>query len=364
MAKALSLANLRKRVLAAVLDVLTSVFCVAYWEGVWSMLDALDVNHVISGVAALVIVFMLALVAANQLLEAWAKVWHPVVCNMVAWCWTFCLAVFSLVIWRACWWSIDEQVFDPDSLKAEARVFGTPGKAQMSNVHAFLLAMLGACILIATGRFRSASHAPPVGVVVDRYVAGGRFAKASFTGSNVKDVLIDFALTLPVVFVWAGIWMCFDNLKVLALLSATLCSAVIAVCASCEVDAHLRGACEGFPTMARNVADVVFTSILVLLVVGMWRGVWEAIDYQLELVKHPQFAAGLALAGAAGLTCLQRHRSAIFPPIDFSTDDGDHFAKVGNTEPELLLADHPLKAPQTGPYNTFGAWSGPSVARS
>jgi len=157
-------------------------------------------------------------------------------------------------------------------------------------------------------------------------------------------------LTVPVVFVWAAVWALFDNYKVVPVWSAVACIGVVFLCAVCDIDERLRCAFEGLPTLAHHIGDIVFTSFLVLLVVGSWIGVWETVDHKFELAEHPHFAAAAAMFGAVGLTAMQRHRSAIFPPIDFSVDDGDHFAKVGHTDPESLAADsRPLVAsPQAG----------------
>lgn len=340
------------RVSGASLDVLTSISCVAYWAGIWSLLNTFHVHKIASGLVAQAFVFILALVSAEQWLETKAKGLSPVVGAVLVWVWTCLLAVLSLMIWRLGFFVVDRQVFDPDDLETNAKLLGTPGKLQMMNIHCILLAALGAAVLIATKRFRSASHAPPIGIATDIDMpvndVEGRFKPAGYSGSKIQNALLDCVLTVPVVFVWLGIWEIFDNFNVDPLWSGIACSAVVFLCAVCDIDTHLRTAFDGMSPMAHNIGDVAFTSILVVLVVGVWRGLWEVLELYLELTNHPHIAATVALLGAVGLTCMKRHRSVIFPPVDFSIDDGAHFASVGHTEPEIKTS---LDAETTG-YNS------------
>jgi hypothetical protein len=351
--------SLKTRSVGAALDAVTSISCVAYWVGVWSLFDAFKVDKVISGVIASVIIFILAVSASEQWLDKRSATWHPVATNVSAWFWTGLLAVLSLLVWRFAWFFVDENAFDEDLLqdndellKEHAQLLkehyelhqGSPGWSQMSSIHAVVIAVVGAGILIATGRFRSCSHACPIGIVADvtaseSRVVQGCFAQPAFSGEKITDVLLDFVLTIPVVLVWAGVWMLNDNANVHPLGSAIVCCSVVALSAIGNIDEFLRNAFAGQSLLVHHVGDIVFTSFLTLLVVGVWRGIWEVIDHNLHLAKHPLWAAGIALAGATGLTLLQRHRSACFPPVDFSVDDGDHFATVGHTEPESLLSE-------------------------
>ena len=125
-------------------------------------------------------------------------------------------------------------------------------------------------------------------------------------------------------------WICFCTPE----WSGIACSGVVFWCAVCDIHTHLRTIFGGMSPMAHNIGDVAFTSILVLLVVCVWRGVWEVLELYLELANHPHIAATVTLFGAVGLTCMKRHCSTIFPPIDFSVDEGAHFASVGHTEQE------------------------------
>lgn len=367
--------SLKTRSIGAALDAVTSVSCVAYWVGIWSLFDAFKVDKVISGVIASVLIFILAISTSEQWLEKRSATWHPVATNVSAWLWTCLLAVLSLLVWRFAWFFVDENAFDEELLqdndellKEHAQLLedaklhqGSPGWSQMSSVHAVVIAVVGAGILIATGRFRSCSHASPIGIVADvsaseSRVVQGCFAQPAFSGEKITDVLLDFVLTVPVVLVWAGVWMLNDNAKVPPLSSAIVCCGVVALCAIGNIDEFLRNAFAGRSLMVHHVGDIVFTSFLTLLVVGVWRGIWEVIDHNLHLAKHPHLAVGIALAGATGLTLLQRHRSACFPPVDFSVDDGDHFATVGHTEPESLLSEahhseKTLAAADTVTYN-------------
>jgi len=311
------------------------------------LFDAFKVDRVISGVVAAVLIFILAILAAEQWLEKRSATWHPVVTTVATWLWTCLFAVLSILVWRFAWFCVDEKAFDDELLQDNAELLeeiklhkGSPGWAEMSSVHAIIVTLVGAAVLIVAGRFRSASHAPPIGIVADvSALVEGCFAQPAFSGAKITDVLLDFVLTVPVVLVWAGVWMLNDNLKVSPLYSAIVCCSVVALCAIGNIDDYLRSAFEGRSLMVHHVGDIVFTSFLVLLVVGVWRGFWELIDHNLHLAKHPHVAAAVALAGATGLTIMQRHRSTLFPPVDFSVDDGDHFATVGHTEPESLLSE-------------------------
>jgi len=379
MAKEASPRDLGGRILAASLDTVTGVSCIAYWVGFWGMLDSVQVSPWISGLIAFGAVVVLARTHADQWLETRSKDWNPIVRALVTWCWTCCLVTLSLMIWRLCMWSVDERVFDPKELDMEAKLaktasddfheerarmakalgipwmpvrsFGYPGRTEMTGAHATLVALLGSCILVAEGRFRSASHAAPIGIVADPCSEGSCFYKPVFSGSKLQDVLLDFFLLLPVVFVWRGVWAWYDLIELPALASAIVANLAVATCAVCEIDVRLQDAFEGCSKLVKDAADVAFTSVLVLLVVCSWRGLWQSLDDRLHLIEHQNIAATLALAGAVGLTCLQRHGSAVFPPISFCVDE-QHFAKVGLTEPESSLSEHPLAAKDTAQYNT------------
>lgn len=379
MAKEFSWNDLGKRIWAALLDTLTGASCIAYWLGVWSMLDAFQVNPWISGLTALGVVVVLARTAADHWLLTRSSDWNAASRAFVTWFWTCCLFALSLIIWRLCFWGVDGKVFNPEELDMEAKLaktveddfdaerarmanklgiswmpvrsFGYPGRSEMTGAHAFLMVVLGSCILVAEGRFRSASHAAPIGIVADPRGEGCHFDKAAFSGSQLKDVLLDIFLLLPVIFVWRGVWAWYDCLELPAMASAIVANLAVATCSICEIDVRLRDAFDGFSKFAKDVADVVFTSILVLLVVCVWRGMWEWLDDELHVVEHPRIAAGVALAGAAGLTCLQRHRSAVFPPVSFFLDEGNHFAKLGLHEPESLLRQQTLADTHTAQYN-------------
>eukprot|EP00930_Biecheleria_cincta_P006790 TRINITY_DN107860_c0_g1_i1.p1 TRINITY_DN107860_c0_g1~~TRINITY_DN107860_c0_g1_i1.p1 ORF type:complete len:409 (+),score=54.03 TRINITY_DN107860_c0_g1_i1:82-1227(+) len=380
MAKDVSSHDLGSRVSAALLDTLTGLSCIAYWVGVWGMLDSVHVSPWISGLMAFGAVVVLARTAADQWLEKRSKDWNPVARGLVIWCWTCCLVTLSLMIWRLCMWSVDEKVFAQKQLDMEAKLaktagddfqkerarmaktlgipwmpvqsYGYPGRTDMTGAHATLMTVLGSCILIAVGRFRSASHAAPIGIVADLCVEGRCFDKAVFSGSELQEVLLDFFLLLPVVFVWRGVWAWYDCLELPALASAIVANLAVAACAICDIDMRLQHAFEGCSKLVKDTADVAYTSVLVLLVVCIWRGLWESLDDRLHLIEHQDIAAGLALAGAVGLTCLHRHRSAVFPPVNFCVDDSQHFAKVGLTCAESVMREHPVAATQPTQYNT------------
>jgi len=342
--------DFNERAYASVLDSLTSVACVAYWAGIWSVLNTFHVPKIGSGLVAQAFVFILALVSAEQWLEKKAKGLSPVAEAVLVWVWTWLLAMHTLLIWRLGFFVVDRQVFDPEDLETNAKLLGTPGKLEIMNIHCILLAVVGSAVLIATRRFRSASHAPPIGIALDEPVndVEGRFKPAGYSGSKIQNALLDCVLTVAVVFVWLGIWEIYDNFNVHPLWSGIACSAVVFLCAICDIDTHLRTAFDGMSPMAHNIGDVAFTSILVILVVGVWRGAWESLELYLELSNHPHIAATVAFFGAVGLTSMKRHRCAIFPPVDFSDDDGAHFASVGHTEPEIKTS---LDAETTG-YNS------------
>eukprot|EP00929_Paragymnodinium_shiwhaense_P039958 TRINITY_DN20910_c0_g1_i1.p1 TRINITY_DN20910_c0_g1~~TRINITY_DN20910_c0_g1_i1.p1 ORF type:complete len:346 (+),score=33.07 TRINITY_DN20910_c0_g1_i1:118-1155(+) len=330
---------------SALLDIFTSLSTVAYWAGIWSCLNAFNVSELISGVIATLLVFILAVAGVDHSLHETAKNWPTVLEPVLVWCWTCCLALLSILIWRAGWKFLETYYFNGEDLSAGTKLvlLGSAEQVHPSSIkHGIGLAFLGAAMLVATGRYRSASHAPPIGVVTDLPADGrSRFAPAAFSGSSVKSVLIDFVLTVPVVLVWHGVWTASDNLNIDPLISAIACTATVAVWAVCDVDEFLRRAFAGTSVMVHHVADVVFTTVLVFLVVGVWRGTWETLDHHIDLVNNPRISAAMAFSGALGLTVMRRHRSAVFPPIDFSIDDGDHFASVGHTQPKSLLADTP-----------------------
>merc|ERR1719387_1000046 len=108
------------------------------------------------------------------------------------WLWTSWLVLLSVLTWRFGWYCVD------------AYILRTP-----DVLHAISLAIVGMCFLVAAGRFRTAS-APPVGIADDNHAAGFLFPAAIFSGSKLTGVLLDLALTVPVVFVWAGYWMVSD----------------------------------------------------------------------------------------------------------------------------------------------------------
>lgn len=304
-------ASFLARLLAALHDVATSLCCVAYWAGMWCLLDALAVNELVSGCIAIFLVIILAAVKADLLLEKFISAVPTAIQVMSVWLWTCGLAVLSLVVWRIGFFCVHK--------------FLLPG----NNVHAVSVALIGIALLILAGRYRSASCAPPVGVVVDIYSPGTRFPPAAFSGHKVGEASLDVLLTIPVVLTWAGIWMLLDNLAVPPVLCGLVCFGWIALCGIFSISDLLRVCCAGVWVVSA-VADVMWTSLKTVACIGVWRGTWEAAFEQLGLQKAPH-AAATFLVGAVGLTLLMRHRSAMFPPVDFSSDDGDHFHAVGSS---------------------------------
>lgn len=298
--------------LAAALDVVTSFACVAYWCGVWSFLDHYRVSDYISGGVAIFLVAVLAIAGVDEFFEKRFTARSSAGEDVIMGLWTCLLAVLSILIWRISFQLCYDLILP-----------------QKDDIRAIVVTLIGVALLVATGRYPTASGAPPIGYVADKDPSRTRFAKAVFSGSKPLEVLIDLALTVPVVFVWAGVWMLGDNHSVPPLASGLCCSAIAALFTICTISDHFRAACEGHSRIVSSVLGVAWTSLLTLLVVGVWRGIWETYDEHLHLQqKHenrwaPHNAAGLAVAGAIGLIVLQRHRSALFPPMDFALDAGD-----------------------------------------
>jgi len=122
--------------------------------GVWSLLDGYRAPKVLSGIVALVLLFILAFAAADKWLDRQAKTWSPMVSAVVVWFWTCGLAIASILVWRLMWWYVDEQVIEPGGLLVETKqIIGTPGWAKLSNARCILLFSVGTVVLIATGRF-------------------------------------------------------------------------------------------------------------------------------------------------------------------------------------------------------------------
>lgn len=291
-------------------DVLTSLCCVAYWAGMWSLLDVFKVDEVASGCAAVFLVVILAWSKSDELLERLVGPAPAALQVLLVWLWTCFLAVLSLIVWRISFFGV--------------HIFLHPG----NNPFAVVVTLVGIAILVPVGRYRSASCAPPVGVVVDAYSPGRRFSTAAYSGHNLGEACLDVVLTLPVVFVWAGIWMLLDNLAVPPVLCCIVCFGWISICSVFFLSDRLRDCCAGLGVLSA-VADVMWTTLKTVACIGVWRGAWETALHELDLHKAPQ-AVATFLGGAVGLTLLQRHSSACFPPVDFSSDDGDHFHAVGS----------------------------------
>jgi hypothetical protein len=184
-----------------------------------------------------------------------------------------------------------------------------------------------------------------VGFVADGRYHGERFATASYSVADIAceeslwkklvGVFLDAALTLPVVFVWAGVWMVADNHAVLPLASFVICSLAIAALSFFEIEKKIVIASWGGvkADMVLLVLQTLWTALLAVLSIMTWRGLWETLTHSLQLAVHPlrntlaqdhpmlALCAILAISSAMLLASIGRFRSALFPPMDFSKDD-------------------------------------------
>lgn len=299
------------------LDVLTAFSCVAYWSGIWSLLDIFEVDEVAAGLFTSVLIFFLAVFSAHQILDTSSSKLEPLAKGILTWLWTCCLAVCSICIWRLGFFLIHKHLLKPDK-----------------NLHAVLVAMLGAAILLPAGRFRTASSAAPVAIAFDSTATSGEpFPKAVFSGPQCPSVLLDFALTVPVMLAWAGLWMLADNLSISPVWSGLACLAFNTACTWFRLNEHLRDFCSRVHTSLPSVADALWTALLTVVIVGIWRGIWEGLVDHLHIADRAHNAALTAVLGAFGLTALGRHRGTLFPPVEFELDDGDAFVATGCQSP-------------------------------
>lgn len=298
---------------AACLDVTTGLACVAFWAGTWSLFDCFAIQELASGAMASCIVVFISLANAHQWLDTMFAEITPVLADFVAWLWTSVLVVQSILIWR-----MGFNVVETYLLPAH------------DSFRAIVLAVLGFFMLGLGGRLRSCGSAPPVGFASDQSGIGSRFPAASF-GRGFVALVLDFALTIPVIIVWAGLWQFGDNLVVPLWPSFVVCNIVIAALGVFRVDAFLRSGFSGSnPTIVTACADAIYTLMLALLCVGSWRATWELLDRHLLLVSHPRIAALTMVFGVALLTALRRYRSALFEPMDFTLDrEGPYFFQTG-----------------------------------
>jgi hypothetical protein len=308
------------------------------------LLDAFKVHEIASGCAALALVLILTFMRAEQFLDEHDTSWGPVLEALALWLWTSLLAVLSIIIWRLGFFLIHAYIVPPDQ-----------------NIHALSAVVVGACVLIAAGRFRSTSSSAPVGIAPDVFMPGERFARAVYSGGKFTPMMLDMVLTVPVMLVWAGVWMFADNLAVPPFLSGVICMTAVALCGILTINESLRSACAALSPVLCTLGDIAWTSFLMLLVIGVWRGIWESLaelrvvgpkhmgaDSLVHTASKTHHAALMAMLGAIGLTALQRHRSALFPPVDFSLDEGDFFVAVGSHLPPDKL----LPVSETSTYST------------
>lgn len=309
------------------LDVITCFAGVSLWMTFWSCLDRLEVPEIENGCAAACVVMVLCMLDSHRRLEATSEHWHPGVVAVAVFLWTFLLAVLSISIWRLSFDVVHMLILPPND-----------------DMRAVLVALVGAVVLLAAGRYRSACDATPVGFVADGRYHGERFATPSFSSGESSDsdsawtrfagAAYDHAVTLPVVLVWAGVWMLGDNHEIHAWGSLLVCGLCIVAFSFFKVEQTLmrqaRASQDGKPTAVVAVAEVLWTTLLAILCIMTWRGLWEGLSPHLKLAVHPlrtrvadgdaMLAAGFAFAAALVLAWLGRFRSALFPPMDFSRD--------------------------------------------
>jgi hypothetical protein len=222
---------------------------------------------------------------------------------------------------------------------------------------ACVVAILGAVLLLLTGRFRTACDATPVGFVVDGRYHGERFPASSYVGgvvgqdsqttlSRLTGYIVDLLLTWPVVMVWAGVWMFGDNHRVPPVTSFVICLLTVSLLNYGQVEkkiAELVGSSDDVKsafheaTLTRYVRQAfvvlvegMWTTFLAVLCIMTWRGLWEGLAPWLNLAAHPMhkaiddgdafFVLVLAIVASLVMAGIGRQRSSLFPPMDFAKD--------------------------------------------
>jgi hypothetical protein len=311
------------------IDLLTCFLCVGLWVTFWSCLDSLQLPEMLLGCIAVVIVSVLGVFSMHKRLEKASAQWRYLLVVVMIWLWTFFLVALGIFIWRAAFAGVHWLILPPDN-----------------DARAILLASVGSCILLATSSFKSACDATPVGFVADSRYHGERFATPSYSvvdsdsemtiesqRARLLGVVLDMSLTLPVVFVWAGVWIIGDNHNVPPLSSFIVCSFTIALLSFFEVEQKIVSATRKIKAdVVLSVVQALWTASLTVLCIMTWRGLWESLTALLQLAVHPlreaiaedhtmlALTALLAFVFATLLASLGRFRSALFPPMDFSKD--------------------------------------------
>lgn len=301
-----------EKLAGAFVDIVTCIASVSCWCGIWCAVDSLGewTPPLAVGFAAVLMVVILVATNAHGRLELLTETWNSLIAKAAVWLWTSSLAVLSILIWRAGFTIMYHDAVLPPS--------NTP--------RAVSFAVLGFTVLAATGYLRSACEAPPFGSVSDCYSLGQRFAAASFSadlyGKSVAGTgaLHDICLTVPVVFVWAGIWRACDNIEVPLLPSFSVCCLLVCVLGISDADNCMRGMARNYGGVVGKIGSALWCCILAVFSVMSWRAVWEALLLKGRLSSRPILSIAVALEGIVTLTLMQRHRSSLFPPMDFARD--------------------------------------------
>jgi len=324
-----------------ILDALTCVSCVVLWMSMFSCLDRLEAPEIGIGAIAVLLVGIFVALNLHRFLEAHSKERSAACVNTCAWLWCFVLTILSISIWRLGFAIAHHHyVLPPDD-----------------DFLACVVAIIGAVLLLLTGRFRTVCDATPVGFVVDGRYHGERFPASSYAGglecqdsqttlSRLMGYIVDVLLTWPVVMVWAGVWMFGDNHKVPPGASFVLCFMTVSFLNYGRVEKKIAEMVGAFgsvnssfseATWARSVRralavilEGMWTTVLAVLCIMTWRGLWEGLAPWLSLAAHPMhkavddgdalFVLGLAIAASLVLAGIGRQRSSLFPPMDFAKD--------------------------------------------
>lgn len=321
--------TLAQRLGAVAVDLITSLFCVSLWMTFWSCLDRLEVPEITTGVLAGLVGIFLSTADAHRHLERLSESWSTTVTAVAVFAWTAFLAILSINIWRASFALVHWRLLPHENDK-----------------RAVLISLLGVLVLVASGRMRTTCDATPIGFVVDGRYHGERFATPSYLVgtslhrsvgalSRLSGAILDLVLTLPVVFVWAGVWMYFDNHKVDAWLSFAMAAAFVSLLGAFRVEQKLAAMfCNDSDGHGHHVVigavEALWTMALAILCIAVWRGLWEGLSPPLQMAAHPMHralvdgdamvAGALSLLAAIALAALGRFRSSLFPPMDFSED--------------------------------------------
>lgn len=336
--------TLLTRCTGALLDLVTGAACIMMWVGSWSLFDAGEVHELTSGIGAVAVAFLLAVAGAHHWLERLAARLPFFAVAIMVWLWVTLLILLSILIWRVGFHYVEDPWVLP------------PG----DNLRCALVLLVGIVASLLGGRLRSASDAAPVGFSKDDYRTSGRFVPALFSShAGVLAVLLDLVLTPPVIFVWSGLWVLEDNLGIPHLPSVIVCAAIISLIGVTHLDRHLRAACAGLWWPLVFAADLLYTLLFAVLCITIWRGVWDGLEQVLgngALKEYPLRALALAIVGIFVLNLLQRYRSAMFEPMNYSVDVGPAFKPTG-----VHHYVYPHGHPEDAQAGVTSAGSGPSV---